>query len=237
MPRDTIFEFRHYTLHPGQRDVLIELFEREFIETQEAVGAHVRATFRNLDDPNRFVWIRSFENMDARLAALNSFYFGPVWQAHRSVANATMVDSDNVLLLRPIIDELPELGAPHPPISTDVGDSLMVATTYFLAPDAEAQFIELFTREVAPTLRENSDLIAAFAAERSPNTFPRLPVRENETVFLTLSRFDPERTHAARSAALRASPEWRALAPEIERLCIAPPETLRLSPTARSALR
>src|SRR5207248_9892330 len=36
-----IVELRQYTLHPGKRDVLIDLFEREFIETQEAVGSKV----------------------------------------------------------------------------------------------------------------------------------------------------------------------------------------------------
>src|SRR3546814_14914788 len=36
-----VVELRQYTLHPGQRDVLIELFEREFIESQEATGIRV----------------------------------------------------------------------------------------------------------------------------------------------------------------------------------------------------
>ena len=31
-----IVELRQYTLHPGQRDVLIDLFDREFVESQEA---------------------------------------------------------------------------------------------------------------------------------------------------------------------------------------------------------
>lgn len=30
-----IVELRQYTLHPGKRDTLIELFDREFVETQE----------------------------------------------------------------------------------------------------------------------------------------------------------------------------------------------------------
>ena len=41
-----VFELRQYTLKPGQRDVLIELFDREFIETQEAAGMHVCGQFR-----------------------------------------------------------------------------------------------------------------------------------------------------------------------------------------------
>jgi hypothetical protein len=33
---------------------------------------------------------------------LRAFYGGPVWAAHRDAANATMIDSDNVFLLRPV---------------------------------------------------------------------------------------------------------------------------------------
>lgn len=33
-----IVELRQYTLRPGQRDALIDLFDLEFVETQEAVG-------------------------------------------------------------------------------------------------------------------------------------------------------------------------------------------------------
>jgi hypothetical protein len=39
--------------------------------------------------------------MTSRAKALSDFYGGPVWKMHRQVANATMIDSDNVLLLRP----------------------------------------------------------------------------------------------------------------------------------------
>jgi hypothetical protein len=50
-----IAELRQYTLHPGKRDVLIELFDREFIESQEAVGMRIIGQFRDLDNPDRFV--------------------------------------------------------------------------------------------------------------------------------------------------------------------------------------
>jgi hypothetical protein len=96
-----IVELRQYTLHPGQRDVLIELFEREFVESQEALGIKIIGQFRDLDNPNRFVWLRGFRDMPSRAQALKDFYGGPVWKAHREAANATMIDSDNVLLLHP----------------------------------------------------------------------------------------------------------------------------------------
>ena len=53
-----IIELRQYTLRPGQRDTLIELFEREFIESQDTCGMTVLGQFRDLDDPDRFVWLR-----------------------------------------------------------------------------------------------------------------------------------------------------------------------------------
>src|SRR4029453_1418402 len=40
-----IVELRQYTLHEGRRDVLIDLFEREFIEPQEGQGMKVIGTF------------------------------------------------------------------------------------------------------------------------------------------------------------------------------------------------
>ncbi|MEU0397925.1 hypothetical protein ABZ208_35265 [Streptomyces sp. NPDC006208] len=38
--------------------------------------------------------------MTRRRRSLEAFYTGPVWRKHRDAANATMIDSDDVLLLR-----------------------------------------------------------------------------------------------------------------------------------------
>src|SRR5215207_5274659 len=95
-----IVELRRYTLHALQRDVLIDLFDRELVETQEATGMRVIGQFRDLNDPNGFVWLRGFESMSSRATALRSFYGGPAWLAHRNAANATMVAWDDVRLLR-----------------------------------------------------------------------------------------------------------------------------------------
>jgi hypothetical protein len=58
-----VVELRQYTLRPGQRDVLVELFDREFVESQEAVGMELIGQFRDLDRPDRFVWLRGFPDM------------------------------------------------------------------------------------------------------------------------------------------------------------------------------
>src|SRR5436190_18091121 len=85
-PRDQVVEFRNYVMQPGGRDVLIGLFEREFIEPQEALGAHVLGTFRNIDNPDRYVWLRGFADFETRFTALDGFYTGEVWKAHRAQA-------------------------------------------------------------------------------------------------------------------------------------------------------
>ena len=100
MQETSIFELRPYTLYGGNRYLLIALFERDFIEPQEELGLHVVGTFRDLDNPERFVWFRRFKDMATRGTGLSAFYGGPVWQKHRDAANATMLGSDNVLLLQ-----------------------------------------------------------------------------------------------------------------------------------------
>src|SRR5438093_7593181 len=142
-----IVELRQCTLHPRKRDVLIDLFDREFVESQEALGMKVIGQFRDLDNPNRFVWLRGFHDMASRAHALKDFYGGPVWKAHREAANATMVDSDNVLLLCPA---RPTLGfslenSNRPPVgSEEMPTSLVVATIYYFAYPVTPYFIIFF---------------------------------------------------------------------------------------------
>lgn len=226
----TVFELRNYIMRAGGRDVLIDMFEREFIESQEVLGSRVVGTFRNLDDPNRFVWIRGFEDMEARRAALDGFYGGPVWQRLRNEANATMIDSDDVLLLRPVSSTAWAGGDRAPLGATAIPPTMILAITYFLTPEAEPDFPAFFAAEIAPTLRDSGDLLATLVTEHSVNSYPRLPVREGERVFLALLRYPSVDTHVpnAGGAALNA---------EVGSRFVAPPQTLRLQPTARSALR
>jgi len=71
------------------------------VETQEAEGMRLPGMFRDLNNPDRFVWLRGFADMPSRAAGLQAFYTGPAWKANARAANGTMIDSDNVLLLRP----------------------------------------------------------------------------------------------------------------------------------------
>jgi NIPSNAP len=73
-----VVELRQYTVVPGGREVLISLFERHFIESQEATGMTVIGQFRDLNNPDRFVWLRGFADMVSRAQQLEEFYGGPL---------------------------------------------------------------------------------------------------------------------------------------------------------------
>src|ERR1700733_128095 len=88
-----VVELRQYTLHPGQRDVLMSLFEKKFVPGQQAAGIRLHGEFTDTGNPDRFVWLRGFPSMNERPGELDAFYGGPVWKANRTEANATMIDS------------------------------------------------------------------------------------------------------------------------------------------------
>lgn len=225
---NNIVELRQYTLKPSQRDVLIELFEREFIESQEALGMEICGTFRDADDPDRFVWLRGFPDMDRRAQSLAAFYGGPVWKAHREAANATMVDSDNVLLLRPAWDTSAlSVGERAPPETAAVSNGLVTANICYFERPVPASLIEIFRRTSASFIDAVSGarVVGVFVREPGPNSFPALPVRQGENVLVWFIL----------TADANACPTI-SLPAEITSSIVKPVETLRLLPTARSRL-
>jgi hypothetical protein len=228
-----IVELRQYRLHPNQRDVLIELFDREFVESQEAVGIRVMGQFRDLDDANRFVWLRGFADMPSRARGLAAFYDGPVWAAHRAAANATMVDSDDVLLLRPAWPGSAVVSRDR--AATGAAPSGRLDATVFVLKEPAGDELLRFCRErMTRTLRDaDAQVLGWYVTEPSANNFPRLPVREGLHVLLGLAMF----ADAAAFESLRRSGLWqRDIAPELSRWLAGPSQSLCLAPTARSAI-
>jgi hypothetical protein len=181
------------------------------------------------------VWIRGFASMPARATALASFYGGPVWRQHAAAANATMIDSDNVLLLRPVTARagFPAPAAPRPPAGqpATAPPSCLLVTLYYRDRPFDPAFTGFFEQEARPLLAESGAApLAWLQTEYAENTFPALPVRTGEHVFAWLARFpSPDRL----SAYLRAPASCPALAGMIT----GEPQRLRLAPTGRSLLR
>jgi NIPSNAP len=234
--QDGVLELRQYTLRGGQRETLIALFENKFIEPQNTAGASVIGTFRDLDDPDRFVWIRGFANMADRQAALEAFYKDPIWLANRAAAAAAMVDTDNVLLLRPAAAGQ---GITAPPAQRPDAHSVIVATIYYLGGVDSQTFSHFFDRTILPRLAAAGVFpIARLVSEESPNNYPRLAIRDRERVFVWLGHWTSESAAESFAANALLPSGWRDAAPEaLLPAFMRKPERLRLSPTRRSLLR
>ena len=231
-----VVELRQYKIMHGQRDAFIALFDREFVETQEAEGMRLVGQFRDPDDPDRFVWIRAFDGMPEREKGLTAFYSGPVWQAHRGEANPLLFDNDNVLLLRPSAPGRGFAPATRPAQPTPAG--LVVATIYYLWKDPGEGFADRFHAEVRPELEAAGlPVLAELSPEPTPNNFPRLPVRQGEKVFVWFTRADSPAAYEAAQKRLAARPGYRRLRAALEDAQERPAQVLRLAPTDRSALR
>lgn len=232
----SVLELRQYTLHPGERDTLVEVFDREFVETQEAVGARVVGQFRDLDRPDRFVWLRGFGDMPRRAQALAAFYGGPAWAAHSAVANATMVEFDDVLLLRPAwAGSGVRVQQPRPAsLATGSAGGFVDITVFPLREGPMPAMLE-GASVAGQVLRDCGALDAAwYVTEHAPNNFPRLPVREDVEVLVGVALFPS----ADAFEGFARSERWQELAaPGLAPHLAGASHALRLLPTARSALR
>jgi hypothetical protein len=230
-----VVELRQYKIVKGHRDEMIALFEREFVDSQEALGMRLIGQFRDLDDPDRFTWIREFESMATRATALNAFYFGPVWRAHRGEANPLLDDNDNVLLLHSAATDL----GFGPLTRTTTPPGLIVATVHYLWKDSGQGFTAFFHDRLKPALiAAGLPALAAYAPETEPNNFPQLPVRQSEKLFVWFTRVANAGAHEQAMSALHASPMWqRELGPALDDFEERAAQILRLAPTPRSRLR
>jgi len=209
-----IFELRNYQMQPGRTREFIRYFEENFLFSQRDEGMDVLGQFEVVGEPDRFVWIRRFADMESRLRGLSGFYGGPYWKARRNTANEMIVDSDHVHLLRSLgpADALTggislEDRASEPP--GVVQDGGLVAVDFYRSePGGLDRMIQAL---------ESREGLGRFVTETATNDFPALPVIQEENLVVTIS------SRGEGEAALQV--------PGVE------VETLLLRPTARSLIR
>jgi hypothetical protein len=234
----SVLELRQYKIFAGKRDQMIGLFDSTFVESQEELGMRLLGQFRDLNDPNRFTWMREFPNMQMRGKALTDFYTGPIWKAHRGEANPLLEDNDNVLLLKPATAELamkvPPASERAKPGDTSKAASTIVVTVYYLWKDPSEGFTQFFSEKLQPQLSAAGvPVLGGYITESTPNNFPALPVRQHEKVFVWFSRMQDAASYHQLRAKLEGGTVGRELKDYQERSA----QILWLAPTSRSLLR
>jgi hypothetical protein len=229
-----VVELRRYTVAQGQRARFTAWFDTYFPEAFEQLGAMVFGQFLERGDPDHFLWLRGYHDINARPIVNSAFYYGPLWKEHRTKVNAILPDSDNVLLLQPLPGEpIPLLPAVDPVDEPRGAEGIVVAQLLPLAAGRETEFAtdagSLFDRYRIEGVRPAGVL----ATLDVPNNFPQLPVREDGPwlVWLGIARDEEalRRLRDAMAATERELVDGGGLR--------GAPETIVMDPSPRSRLR
>ena len=231
-----VIEFRRYTVKEGERERFAEYFESYFPEAFQQMGAIAFGQFFERKNPVGFTWMRGFKNTDARAVINAGFYYGPLWREHAFTMNSLMVDSNNVLLLRPLSPERGVTVLPSvDPVAERKGAQGVVVAQIFAVKanslDAFAQQAEAtFAGYRAAGAREAGVLVTLDA----PNNFPQMPVRTDGPYLVWLGIVKDNQALETQFTPLaeRSSQSLSATG-----LLRGAPELVILDPTRRSRLR
>lgn len=93
-----IVEVRSYRIKPGRRAEFIEFFETRAVPAQRAHGMRVLGPLLDVENPNKFVWLRAFPSPEERDRMKDAFYEGELWKNELEAVAMPMLDSYDVVL-------------------------------------------------------------------------------------------------------------------------------------------
>jgi hypothetical protein len=193
-----VLELRNYLLKSEVLEHFIDYFEQHFISSQEKLNMRVLGQFRLLGQPNRFVWLRGFSDMQTRHDSLREFYGGPIWNKYGPTANDMMLEWHNVHLLRPVrnyanltwgssAQTLTALTTGK--FSRDAG--LIVIDIFQAKPGRREALVDNVQSRLVPVYQKlHIQMHGMFVAEMSENKFTRLPVIQNENELVVITAYE-----------------------------------------------
>jgi NIPSNAP protein len=93
-----IVEVRSYRIKPGRREEFIEFFQERSIPALRSHGMKVLGPLIDLENPNKFVWLRSFPSLEERERMRDAFYEGDLWKNELEAIAMPMLESYDVIL-------------------------------------------------------------------------------------------------------------------------------------------
>ena len=93
-----IVEVRSYRISPGRREEFLEFFEKRSIPALRSYGMQVMGPLIDLENPNKFVWLRSFPSLKERNRMKDAFYGGDLWKNELEAIAMPMLESYDVIL-------------------------------------------------------------------------------------------------------------------------------------------
>jgi len=159
------------------------------------LGGYTLGQFKINGINDRFIWMRGFADMNTRMRFLNNFYVeSRVWKEFGPGANAMMINSDNVYLLRPLNNNKCAKEQ-----SEAINGNLLkmnngiIVVDFYICNSTLDKVINLFHSSYIPFIKTlNIDNITLWVSEMSENDFPRLPVFQDKNLLLTITKYGDE---------------------------------------------
>jgi NIPSNAP len=93
-----IVEVRSYRIKPGRRAEFIQFFETRAIPALRSHGMKVLGPLLDLENPNKFAWLRAFPSLEDRERMRTAFYEGELWKNELESIAMPMLESYDVIL-------------------------------------------------------------------------------------------------------------------------------------------
>jgi hypothetical protein len=194
-PKLEVIELRNYLLVPGKTNQFIHHFDEHFIDSQKELGGYVLKEYKIPTEPDRFFWIRGFKNMKERSRFLPAFYEkSAAWQTFGPAANLMMREWHNVHLLRSAFDDQVITGN-----SFSTWNGITVVEYYVAKKGLLEELIGFFNSTYHSFLKKNGSTGPNYwISETTANDFPRLPVIQDDHLFVSISSFENEAAYKKR---------------------------------------
>ncbi|GEO07806.1 NIPSNAP family protein [Segetibacter aerophilus] len=199
-----VIELRNYLLRPGQRENFTNLFEANFIISQQEAGSCTLGQYKVKGAENHFFWIRGFESMASRNKALNDFYTSIIWKQNRSTANSMILNNDNVHLLKPlnISDSTNEASFNSNWFGRQKGFAVI---DFYISNTKLDKLIEFVKKQYSYMLsKANIENTSFWVSETSINDFPALPVFQDKNLLVQISFYKDELEYRTKMKALKS---------------------------------
>ena len=187
-----VLELRNYLLRPNSVGEFVDLFNERFVHPMTELGGYTYGQFTPRGVADRFVWMRGYQDVPSRITFLNDFYVkSEVWRTNRTAANALIVNSDNVYLLRPLNPDedpaKPPEGISGAELDFDIG---VVVVDLYVCNACRDQAVTLLRKEYLPFLDAiGVRNVTLWISEMTENEFPRLPAFQNKDLLVTITKF------------------------------------------------
>ena len=93
-----IVEVRSYRIKPGNRAEFIKLFETRAVPALREYGMKIVGPMLDVENPNKFVFLRSFPSLEERERMKDAFYGGEIWKNELEAIAMPLIDSYDVIL-------------------------------------------------------------------------------------------------------------------------------------------